>query len=379
MCSDKNFLVDLHKGIPEQHSLLLGEQIGLIQNIHEPYPSIAHLRDVAFNQPWRWDEIDMTPDIDQVNNPDFKNEVDVLIETLSFQAAGDSLAARSVNTILKPIVSSQALEGLFVEWERQELVHGLTYSEILRVVFSNRSVELINYITQNAVALKRALYMCKIFNDIYIAVIKYSLGSKSYRENHLEDLKKLVIKYFVILLCLEAISFKASFASTFMLVETTGAFTRIGKNIQMIAKDELLHSEFSREIIKFLREDMQWKYLFDDPEVIAFNKESIRKILEYEHEWSNRLFENGRTMIGLNPTILQQYTSFCSRYVYDAMEYPYSEIVEKVKINPLPELDKKWFCLDLIQSAAQEIPINNYKLNAIRNNLFDNEVFKYLD
>lgn len=378
MYDDTNHLVDLNVGIPEKSSLILGNKVGLIQNIYEHYPTIANLRDVAFKQAWRWDEIDMTPDIDQVNNPDFRKEVDILIETLSFQAAGDSLAARGVSTILRPIISSNALEGLCVEWERQELVHGLTYSEILRVVFADRSTELLNYIAQNKNALQRALYMGKIFNETYVNNIKYEMGSRNYKKNHIEEIKRLVVKYFTVMLCLEAISFKASFASTFMLVETTGAFTRIGKNIQLIAKDELLHSEFSREIIRLLKEDKEWRDVFNDDEVILFNKFAISTILGYEYEWSRNLFSNGRTMIGLNANILQDYTGFCARYVYDSLEYPYCDPVRNVKSNPLPELDRKWFCLDLIQTASQEIPINNYRLNSVRNNLSNNTKFEYL-
>lgn len=365
-------LVDVNIGIPTDNKLLFGEPLGLVNNIYVEYPVIEKLRDVAFHQAWKWDEIDMAEDSYDVKNPALKKEVDILIETLAFQMAGDSIAVRSVYDVLMPVISNNEFHGLCIEWKRQEYVHGMTYSEILRVAFENAS-KLLDYISKNEKVLKRAKFVGKIFQEAYELFDKYAKSKPSVQKKMLPNVRLMAVKYFSTLLLLEAVSFKASFASTFALVDCNNAFIRIGKNIQLIAKDEILHAEFGKEILGCLMTDPDYYPIFKSEEFVEWCHLAINEVLKLEYEWCDYLFSEGRTILKLNATILKEYISFSSKYVYDALKLQQPNHIAKIDKNPLLWLDEKWLVMDDIQNASQDTPTNNYKLNSVVYDFIDNK------
>lgn len=113
-------------------------------------------------------------------------------------------------------------------------------------------------------------------------------------------------------------------------------------------------------ILNILKQDSEWV------EVISRESESLREIIDsvvnQELEWANYLFNGSRKVVGLSASLLQDYTLFMAKPLYDVLGLEYTfKVVEK---TPLPYMEK-YIDSSKVQVAAQELNITAYKLGAI--------------
>jgi ribonucleoside-diphosphate reductase beta chain len=341
------------------YPLLLGEDLGFHDNINVTYPKIAKVRDELKANNWVWDEIKLKQDARDILNPALAPSVDVMIKTLSFQMAGDAIASRSVQDILGLFCSNNELDGLLKYWAWNEYVHGMTYSEIVRAAFRN-SQEVFESIKSDMHVLKRAKSVAKVFKETYELGLRYKLGENIPRE----VLMRAILRYLVVLYALETISFGASFASTFALVDSTKSFVGIGSNVQLIAKDELKHSFAGKTILMILLKDIEWRKVYAS--ILLEVKYLLDEVMTLEFSWGPYLFSEGRQILGLNSKLLANYTTHLAAPVYDFLEIKME--YQAPSSNPLPWMDD-WLDMDKSQKAAQEEQLVNYKVNSVVDDL----------
>jgi ribonucleoside-diphosphate reductase beta chain len=280
--------------------------------------------------------------------------VDLMVKTLSWQFLADSVAGRSISGLLLPHVSNPELEGLINIQAFFETIHARTYSHIVKQTFTDPN-RLLKETYDNLDVLVRSEVIVNAFD---------ALAEDDGTDKHaLED---KLIQAFVALFALEAISFMASFTVTFAIVDTD-RFAGIGKLVQLICRDEVLHTRMDYTILDIMKKDPAWI------DAIARNADAIRSILDQvvsnEHSWAKYIFSEGRQVIGLNESLLIDYVDYMSAPVYKSLGLGAPREVDK---NPLPYMEK-YIDPSKMQTANMELQNSSYLIGTIEDDTTDME------
>lgn len=89
------------KGYP----LFMGDALGIIDTINVQYPKLEELYQLQVSQIWNEFEVDLTQDrMDMLSVP--KGTTELMKETIMWQTAADSMAARSILQSLGEYISN---------------------------------------------------------------------------------------------------------------------------------------------------------------------------------------------------------------------------------------------------------------------------------
>lgn len=354
--------INLHNEVYKtgKYPVFLGEQLGIFDSVNVTYPEMHKLYKLQKAQDWDENEVNL----DQTRK-DFvacsKNNYDVMIKNLSFQWENDSLA-KSIITLFSPFLSNNEACAMMMKQSEMEVLHALTYSEIIRQCTPD-PIEVINQIMINDKIFNRMGIIADIMGQLEEAGHKYALGLIEANE----ELRLLILKGLVALIGLEGIQFISSFSATFAMAEQQ-LFVGACKLIQKIMLDELLHVKMDYAVIDALMHDPSWRKIYED------NIEELTLILdtvvEQEEQWCDYLFSEGRFIVGLNAELSKQWVYFNAAPIYRRLKMKAK--FKAPKHSPLAWMEK-WLNPDLIQSAAQEIQLTNYKLNSANKDLSDDE------
>lgn len=351
---NKVFNVDKTDSEYQNSSLLLGVEPGLFDTIHKKYPKIWDLYKEMRSLDWSEDEFDYSQ-----CNLDFKtcsaDVSEMMIRTLAWQWEADSIASRSIITILAPFITSSELWAAWQRVSDNEVVHAATYSEIVRMSFDDP-----NKVLDNILAVKESLnrldVVADVFSSAYTLAHQYSLGMIP----NDQTLYNEVYVTIATLLMLERIQFMASFAITFTICGT-GLFQPIGKAVQKIAQDELeVHSELDKEVLTNERKTSRGKIAHE--QTADRIKAIFEAVVKSECEWVDYLFSDGRGLIGTNPDILKSWILYNAKPVADFLDIDTS--YKMPRINPMPAMEK-WLNMNKNQAAPQEQTVAAYKVGII--------------
>lgn len=347
------------------YPLYLGEELGLIDNIHECYPDIAKYRDKLMRDRWDWREISLAKDAKDMQNPELREGVLAFNRNLSFQYAADAIAATSIIQVMGPYCTNSEHLGLLQEWEGNEYVHAMQYSEITKKVYPDPN-DLMEEIKKNETLIRRLQPIQDIFDETRKMSMLYSLGLDTDKSRHARQ----IILYHATLLALEGVAFGASFAATFGVSRAYKAFDGTKNAVQLITRDELdTHVNAGKSIMAHLKREWPVEYTLMLPRI----SEVYRVVYEMEIEWLDHLFD-GVSIRGLNKTLLTRYVHWLMASVCDSIGIPF--LHERERINPLPWMDE-YLDLGNIQVAAQESQLVNYNVNIINDDLDDDEEMEF--
>lgn len=337
----------------EGYPLFLGEDLGFADTVNVTYKELADLYEEHRGQFWIETEHSLSQDkIDFEEDP---VSGDIMIRNLLSQWLMDSVAARSIMTILEPFASNNELIEILSVWQFFEQIHARTYSYIIRECFPDGNAVLERAKADIHVAY-RSKIIGKVFNDTAQMAAKYTAGE----ELDVKMVKLQILKTIFAVYGLESISFMASFACTFAITER-GKFPGCCSEITQICRDEVLHAKFGKAILHILlNKEAGYK------EILEEYKDEFREILveacRQEFSFAEYIFSDGRSTIGCNTKLLKEYTQFLAAPAFDmfGMDYPdfFGEIPNKI---PLPYMTK-FLEPDSIQSAAQELTLTNYRV-----------------
>jgi ribonucleoside-diphosphate reductase beta chain len=334
--------------------LLLGSDPGLFDTIHKKYPKIWNLYKEMKSLDWSEDEFDYGQ-----CNLDFKNcstdVADMMIRTLAWQWEADSVASRSIITVLAPFITSSELWAAWQRVSDNEVVHAATYSEIVRMSFDDP-----NKVLENILSVKESLNrldtVAEVFNNAYTLAHQYALGQI---END-QELYNNVYLTIATLLMLERVQFMASFAITFTICGS-GLFQPIGKAVQKIAQDELeVHSELDREVLRIERKTERGKIAHD--QMAHKIKTVFEEIVSAECTWVDYLFSEGRSLTGANADLIKNWVLYNARSVSDFLNI--DTTIKMPRLNPLPNMEN-WLNMNKQQAAPQEQDQAAYKVGAV--------------
>ncbi|MDO6426957.1 class Ia ribonucleoside-diphosphate reductase subunit beta [Thalassotalea sp. 1_MG-2023] len=350
---------------PLLEPMFLGNSVNVARYDQQKFSAFEKLIEKQLSFFWRPEEIDVSKD-----RADWQgltnSEKHIFISNLKYQTLLDSVAARSVNAVLLPIVSLPELETWIETWAFSETIHSRSYTHILRNLFTDPS-EVFDDIVVNPAILKRASSIAKYFDHVIVTTqLMQAQGEGTYEVDgeQLEvSMRKLKERLFLAICsvnALEAIRFYVSFACSFAFAERE-LLEGNAKIIKLIARDEALHLTGTQHILN------NWFSGKDDPEMKEIAHELkdeglqiFLDVVEQEKEWAQYLFKDG-SMIGLNAEILNQYIEYISNQRLAAIGY---EMPFSIKSNPLPWMNA-YLVSDNVQVAPQETEISSYLVGQV--------------
>ncbi len=349
--------------------MFLGNSVNVSRYDQQRYAAFEKLIEKQLSFFWRPEEIDVSKD-----RADWQqltpSEQHIFISNLKYQTLLDSMAARSVNAVLLPLVSLPEVETWVETWAFSETIHSRSYTHILRNLFTEPGA-VFDDIVVNPAILKRAESIAKYFDQVIITTqLLQSQGEGFYEvdlfgnKSTIEVTKRKLKERLFLAICsvnaLEAIRFYVSFACSFAFAERE-LLEGNAKIIKLIARDEALHLTGTQHILN------NWRSGKDDPEMQeishALHQEGLQiflDVVEQEKEWAQYLFKDG-SMIGLNDKILNQYIEYISnqRLVSIGYDAPFA-----IKSNPLPWMNA-YLVSDNVQVAPQETEISSYLVGQV--------------
>jgi len=345
--------------------MFFGQSVNISRYDQQKFINLERLIEKQLSFFWRPEEVDVSKD-----RADWQtltaSEKHIFISNLKYQTLLDSMAARSVNMVLLPLVSLPELETWVETWAFSETIHSRSYTHILRNLFTDPS-EVFDDIVVNPAILKRASSIAKYFDDVILLTQLYqSQGEGVYQvegksvEVSLRQLKEKLYLAVCSVNALEAIRFYVSFACSFAFAERE-LLEGNAKIIKLIARDEALHLTGTQTILNL------WAAGKDDPEMAEISQELQTQgrqvfldVVEQEKEWADYLFKDG-SMIGLNAEILKQYIEYISNQRMSAigLDAPF-----EIKTNPLPWINS-YLSSDNVQVAPQETEISSYLVGQV--------------
>ncbi|ASP49287.1 class Ia ribonucleoside-diphosphate reductase subunit beta [Cognaticolwellia beringensis] len=345
--------------------MFLGNSVNIARYDQQRYMAFEKLIEKQLSFFWRPEEIDVSKDrADWQSLTD--SEKHIFISNLKYQTLLDSMAARSVNAVLLPLVSLPEVETWVETWAFSETIHSRSYTHILRNLFTDPS-EVFDDIMVNPAILKRASSIAQYFDAVIITTqLLQSQGAGSYEVDGktIEVSERKLKERLFLAICsvnaLEAIRFYVSFACSFAFAERE-LLEGNAKIIKLIARDEALHLTGTQHILN------NWMSGKDDPEMQEIattlreqGKQIFLDVVDQEKEWADYLFKDG-SMIGLNAAILKQYIEYISNQRLSAIGFdaPYD-----IKSNPLPWMNS-YLVSDNVQVAPQETEISSYLVGQV--------------
>jgi len=345
--------------------MFLGHSVNVSRYDQQRYSAFEKLIEKQLSFFWRPEEVDVSKD-----RADWQSLTDaekhIFISNLKYQTLLDSMAARSVNAVLLPLVSLPEVETWVETWAFSETIHSRSYTHILRNLFTNPS-EVFDDIVVNPAILKRATSIAKYFDKvILITQLLQSQGSGNYVVNgkNIEVSTRKLKECLYLAICsinaLEAIRFYVSFACSFAFAERE-LLEGNAKIIKLIARDEALHLTGTQHILNL------WMSGKDDPEMQEVCEDLKEQglqifldVVDQEKEWAEYLFKDG-SMIGLNTEILNQYIEYISNQRLAAIGF---DAPFDIKSNPLPWMNA-YLVSDNVQVAPQETEISSYLVGQV--------------
>lgn len=341
-------------------SLILGQRPALYDSVNVRHPELFALYKLQKSIDWTEDEIGLEQSrMDLLTCSDSIR--DIMLENIAFQWEADSVAARSITPLFAPFVTNSELWSALSKNAEIENLHALTYSEIVRQCIPDPK-DVFKRVMRNEKIFNRMKTVSKVFEDLMIAGCKYNLGLI---END-QELYNKVFLGFVALYALERLQFGASFAATFAVVEQL-IFQAIGKLVQKIMQDEFgVHAKVDLYVLRYELTTERGKRAMEMCYDIICAL--LKEVQENEYAFARHLFSNGRSIVGLNVALLDQWIDYNAYHV--TTSFMPSSFVLGSPENPLKYMEN-WLDIDKFQNAQQEGDGNNYSLNVVVDDLND--------
>lgn len=339
--------------------LFFGERLGIFDTIHPVFPEIDQWgkRQKALD----WDERDIKmPTLRTELEQSAPFERDQLIDTIAWQWETDTQAARMLLPILAPFISYDGLARTYGEIQRNENVHGATYSEITRNGFENPSLVL-RQICERQYAFERLRPVSSIFDEAYEASLDYARGVRPYSQ----ELATILLKFLVAVNVMENTQFGPSF-SVAAFYNLNGKFVTATENIQRIAQDEMqVHVPFGQCVLDlYMRtEEGLMAFLSARDWIISF----INQVVDSERQWNTEvLFRAQESIQGKK---ISHSRTKADRYVIwqaNKLErfFRIDCGLEKIEEHPIPWIEP-WLDISSRQSSPQELRSGAYLLGEL--------------
>jgi ribonucleoside-diphosphate reductase beta chain len=358
-----------------QQPMFFGESTSIARYESPKHPTIENLTVQALSFFWRPEEINLTTDSSQFKKLHPRDQRTFTLNLL-YQAIMDTVQGSAPSEILGPICSDIGLDTWIQTWTFFETIHSRSYTHIIRNLYSNPT-EIFDSVVLDDQIMARAASICKYYDELEIKWTLYSADKIRgiATEEQLYELKKAFYLCLHTINALEAIRFFVSFINTFNFFETQKVMEGNSKIMTFIARDENLHHQGTRYMIKRLQsgeEGPEWIKIAEECREEATN--IFLATNEQEKEWCKYVYQSGAPQ-GLSVGLVSDYIDYATVPRMNELGLDSSSIVAP-KRNPFPWLTK-FLKSNTVQAAPQEVEIGSYLVSQIDNDITDAIMEKY--
>lgn len=364
-------LVDLDLVVkPKDIKILFGKYNGFQRYDIIKYPFAKQMEQNMRQAFWTPEEISLISDRENFKHlPEAAQEV--VINNLLFQTLMDSAQNRGLDSVMSEIVTSSEWEAAFKTQAFFELIHSLSYSHIIREMFSSQATDIFDRIYTN----DNIKHRTDKEIDGYSEVRQYIEGKRDWSE---EEAKKRILTLLVQIFFLEGLKFYISFMVTYMINSSyDDAISGVAKIIKLINFDEDMHVALVGGLIRILMRDKNegYTHLFEQ----NWYKETVNKIVdgivEDEIAWGDYLLSFG-PIPSLTRGVFENF-----------MKYYANDRLARIGLEPLyPNVKKteivEWFDMykdiNKDNTAQQESTALNYNIGNMEMDYDDHDLSEIL-
>jgi ribonucleoside-diphosphate reductase beta chain len=263
--------------------IFFGEYSGFQRYDNPTYKFAVQAEERQRNAFWNPNEISMVNDSQKFFElPEPMQEV--MIRIWLFQTLMDSGQNKGLEEVMADIVTNPEWEALFKTWGYFELIHSLSYSHLLRGIFSDAS-KVFDRIQEFPEIQKRIDKEIDLYSKI-----------KTMGDLPKEEQKKLILEMIVNIFALEGIKFYISFLVTYVVnnayANKIQGATRI---IKLINFDEDVHTSYAAGLLNILKKEKGegFSELMSTDWYKNMVKETFEQVYRDELEWAEYLLTIG--------------------------------------------------------------------------------------
>ena len=367
----KNKIVDLDLVVPiKDIKIFLGKYNGFQRYDVYKHPFSKVIEKSMRQAFWTPEEISMIADRENFKNlPDHIKEV--FINNLLFQTFMDSVQNRGLDSVMSELVTSSEWESVFKSQAYFELIHSLSYSHIIREMFSSNATEIFDRIYDIPMIKNRTDKEI----EAYSVIKKYINKEITFSD---DEIRKKILTLLIHIFFLEGLKFYISFMVTYMINNAyQDAIPGVTKIIKLINFDEDMHVAVVGGLINILRRDESegFTHLFKSTWFQEECYKIVEEIVKDEVKWGDYLLSFGPI-----PSLTREvFEVFMKHYANDrleriGLEHLYKN-VERIDIidwfNTYKDINKD-------NTAQQEATALNYNIGSMDMDYEDKDLEKLL-
>ncbi len=319
---------------------------------------------------WTPEEISMISD--RENFKDLPEHIkEVFINNLLFQTFMDSVQNRGLDSVLAELVTSSEWEAVFKTQGYFELIHSLSYSHIIREMFSANATEIFDRIYDIPQIKHRTDKEIAAYSEI-----------KSWMNGEItltdEQAKEKILTLLTHIFFLEGLKFYVSFLITYTINNNySDAIPGVAKIIKLINFDEDMHVSVVGGLINILKRNKEegFSHLFENEWYTKMCHKMVKEIVEDEIQWGEYLLSFGQ-IPSLTLDVLKTF-----------MKYYANDRLDRIGIEPLyPDVKRidviDWFDnykdINKDNTAQQEATSLSYNIGSMEMDYDDKDLDKLL-
>lgn len=358
-----NKLIDVSNLITDKskETIFFGEYSGFQRYDNPTYTFAVTQEEKQRNAFWNPSEVTMTTDAQKFfDMPEFAQEV--MIRIWLFQTLMDSGQNKGLEEVVADLCTNAEFEAMFKTWGYFELIHGLSYSHLLRGIFSDASK-----------VFNRLKDFPEIQNRINKELDLYDRVANIDELESLDEKKKLVLELLVNIFALEGVKFYVSFLVTYIINDAYNSSipgaTRI---IKLINFDEDFHTGMGRGTINILKNEKRegFSHLMETDWYKDMVKNTFKRVYEDELSWAEYLLS-----IGPIPSLTKEVVDKFLKYYVDVR-------VQQLGMEPMFNQEKTdvitWFenykDLNKDNAALQESDLAVYSIGIMKNDVPEGQI-----
>ncbi len=356
---------------PKDIKIFLGKYNGFQRYDIIKYPFAKQIEANMRQAFWTPEEISLISD--RENFKDLPSSAQqVIISNLLFQTLMDSAQNRGLDSIIAELVTSSEWEAVFKTQAFFELIHSLSYSHIIREMFSSDASEIFDRIY----LIEEIKHRTDKEISEYTLLKEYINGYHPEWSN--ETIKKNILTLLLRIYFLEGLKFYVSFMVTYMInYSYNDAISGIAKIIKLINFDEDMHVAVVGGLLRILMKEESEGFV--DIFKTSWFKETVNEIVDSivkdELKWAEYLLSFGP----IPSLTIEVFENFMKYYANDRMK--------KIGLDPLYKNIQKtevitWFDMykdiNKDNTAQQESTALNYNIGNMNMDYDDHDLNKML-
>jgi ribonucleoside-diphosphate reductase beta chain len=351
-------IIDVNNLVTQKskEKIFFGEYSGFQRYDNPTYKFFVNMEEKQRNAFWNPNEISMTSDSQKF--PELPEHIqEIMIRIWLFQTLMDSGQNKGLEDILSGLVTNSEAEAMFKTWGYFELIHSLSYSHLLRGIFSD-STKIFDRIKDYPEIQHRIDREVQLYSDL----------AKIDRNDASEENKKLLLELLVNIFALEGIKFYVSFLITYVINDSynnkiQGA-TRI---IKLINFDEDLHTSMSNGVLNILKKETNEG--FSELMKTEWFNEMVQSVFKQTYD-SEMTFAKWLMSAGQIPTLTEKvFENFLKYYTdFRLQQLQHPKMFNQEKTDIVTWFDN-YKDMNKDNVAAQESDMAVYSIGIMKNDI----------